>query len=164
MDKWIAKVKEILVNPDVNALDLLDLVHSDLIKSDIFIFTPKGEQRTIEKGATALDFAYSIHTEIGNRAIAAKVNLRLVPLSYVLKTGDQVEIITAENEKPKPEWLGFVKTRKARSLIQDYFRLERHSSEKIGRKMLEEQLEAIGYKLNDKMVNMLMKAYSVYDS
>ena len=80
MDKWITKVKEILVNPDVNALDLLDLIHNDLIKADILVFTPKGEQRSIEKGATALDFAYSIHSEIGNKAIAAKVNLKLAPL------------------------------------------------------------------------------------
>ena len=98
MDKWIGKVKEILVNPDVNALDLLDLIHNDLIKTDILVFTPKGEQRSIEKGATALDFAYSIHSQVGNKAIAAKANLKLVPLSYVLKTGDQIEIISRERE------------------------------------------------------------------
>ncbi len=164
MDKWIVKVKEILVNPDVNALDLLDLIHNDLIKTDIFVFTPKGEQKSIEKGATALDFAYSIHTEVGNKAIAAKVNLRLVPLSYVLKTGDQIEIITAENEKPKREWLDFVKTRKARTLIMDHLKSERMDSVKIGRRMLEDQLEVLGYKLNDKIVNMVMNGYDVYDS
>ena len=164
MDKWISKVKEILVNPDVNALDLLDLIHNDLIKTDIFVFTPKGEQKGIEKGATALDFAYSIHTQIGNRAIAAKVNLRLVPLSYVLKTGDQVEIITAENEKPKREWLDFVKTRKAKSIITDFLKGERLESVKIGKRMLEDQLGALGYKMSDKIVNMLMKGYDVYDS
>ncbi len=164
MDKWITKVKEILVNPDVNALDLLDLIHNDLIKTDIFVFTPKGEQRSIEKSATALDFAYSIHSQIGNKAIAAKVNLRLVPLSYVLKTGDQVEIITAENEKPKREWLDFVKTRKAKAIITDYLKSERLETIKVGRKMLNDQLEALGYKLNDKTVNMLMKGYDVYDT
>ena len=134
MDKWIAKVKDILVNPDINALELLDLIHNDLIQTDIFVFTPKGEQKSIEKGATALDFAYSIHTHIGNKAIAAKVNLKLLPLSYVLKTGDQVEIITAENEKPKREWLNFVKTRKAKSLIMDSLKSERQESIKIGKK------------------------------
>jgi len=164
MDKWISKVKEILVNPDVNALDLLDLIHNDLIKTDIFVFTPKGEQKSIEKGATALDFAYSIHTQIGNKAIASKVNLKLVPLSYVLKTGDQVEIITAENEKPKREWLDFVKTRKAKSIIMDYLKGERLESVKIGKRMLGDQLEALGYKMSDKIVNMLMKGYEVYDS
>ena len=164
MDKWIAKVKDILVNPDVNALDLLDLIHNDLIKTDIFVFTPKGEQKSIEKGATALDFAYSIHTQVGNKAIAAKVNFKLLPLSYVLKTGDQVEIITAENEKPKREWLDFVKTRKAKSLIMDYLKGERQESVRIGRRMLNDQLEALGYKMSDKIVNMLMKGYDVYDS
>lgn len=122
VDKWIVQVKEILVNPDVNALDLLDMIHNDLIKSEIFVFTPKGEQRSIEKGATALDFAYSIHSQIGHKAIAAKVNLKLVPLSRELKTGDQVEIITAETEKPKREWLDFVKTRKAKAHILDYLK------------------------------------------
>ena len=164
MDKWIGKVKEILVNPDVNALDLLDLIHNDLIKTDILVFTPKGEQRSIEKGATALDFAYSIHSQVGNKAIAAKANLKLVPLSYVLKTGDQIEIITAENEKPKREWLEFVKTRKARSLIMDSLKSERQESVLIGKKMLKEQLEALGYTLSDKIINMLMTGYEVYDS
>ena len=124
VDKWIVQVKEILVNPDVNALYLLDMIHNDLIKSEIFVFTPKGEQRSIEKGATALDFAYSIHSQIGHKAIAAKVNLKLVPLSRELKTGDQVEIITAEIEKPKREWLDFVKTRKAKALILDHLKDE----------------------------------------
>ena len=164
MDKWITKVKEILVNPDVNALDLLDMIHNDLTTKDILVFTPKGEQRSIEKGATALDFAYSIHSQIGNKAIAAKVNLKLVPLSYVLKTGDQIEIITAENEKPKREWLEFVKTRKAKSLIMDYLKSERMETIKIGKRMLNDQLEVLGEKLNDKTVHMLMKGYDVFDS
>jgi GTP pyrophosphokinase len=164
MDKWIVKVKEILVNPDVNALELLDLIHNDLIKTDIVVFTPKGEQKSIEKGATALDFAYSIHTHIGNKAIAAKANLKLVPLSYVLKTGDQIEIITAENEKPKREWLEFVKTRKAKSIILDELKSERQESIKIGKKMVEDQLEAIGYKPTDKVINILMRGYEIFES
>ena len=164
MDKWIVKVKDIIANPDVNALDLLDMVHNDLIKTDILVFTPKGEQRSIEKGATALDFAYSIHSEIGNKAIAAKVNLRLVPLSYVLKTGDQIEIITAENEKPKREWLQFVKTGKARNFIMNQLKSERNESIEIGKKMLEDQLETLGYKLNDKTIHALMEAYEIFDS
>ena len=164
MDKWIVKVKDILVNPDINALELLDLIHNDLIQTDIFVFTPKGEQRSIEKGATALDFAYSIHTHIGNKAIAAKVNLKLLPLSYVLKTGDQVEIITAENEKPKREWLNFVKTRKAKSLIMDALKGERQESIRIGKKMLTEQLAALNYPLNDKIINRLMEGYEIFES
>lgn len=164
MDKWITKVKEILVNPDVNALDLLDLIHNDLIKADILVFTPKGEQRSIEKGATALDFAYSIHSEIGNKAIAAKVNLKLAPLSYTLRTGDQIEIITAENERPKREWLQFVKTSKARKFITEYMKSQRQTNVKIGKRMLEERLKTIGRTLTDKIVNSLMEDFEIFDS
>lgn len=140
MDKWISKVQEILINPDVNALELLDLIHEDLLTSDILVFTPKGDQKSIEKGATALDFAYLIHSEIGNKAIAAKVNLKLVPLSYRLRTGDQIEIITAEAEHPKPEWLDFLKTRRARNLVNDYLKAQARQEEQ---QKLEEGEEVI---------------------
>ena len=122
MDRWLAKVKEILVSEDIDALELLDIIQSDLTIPDITVFTPKGEQKSIPKDATALDFAYRIHTEIGNRAIAAKVNTRLVPLSHVLHGGDTVEIITAGNARPDKEWLSFLRTRHARSKVTDYFR------------------------------------------
>ena len=164
MDKWIAKIKEILVNPDVNALDLLDMIHNDLIKSDIFVFTPKGDTRSIEKGATALDFAYLIHSQIGNRAIAAKINYRLMPLSYVLKTGDQVEIITAENENPKREWLDFVKTSKARKFILDSLKSQRQTIVNLGRTMLVDKLQSIGKSLNDKIIKSLMEEFEVFDT
>ena len=164
MDKWITKVKEILVSSDVNALELLDLIHHDLVQSEIMIFTPKGEQRSIEKGATALDFAYAIHSQIGNKAIAAKVNLRLVPLSHVLRTGDQVEIITAENEVPKREWLQFVKTSKARKAILDSIKSQRQTYIKIGKKMLEKRLQEIGKTLTDKVIVSLMEEFEIFDS
>lgn len=164
MDKWIAKIKEILVNPDVNALDLLDMIHNDLIKSDIFVFTPKGDTRSIEKGATALDFAYQIHSQIGNKAIAAKINYRLMPLSYVLKTGDQVEIITAENENPKHEWLDFVRTSKARKLILDSLKSQRQTIIALGKTMLVDKLQSIGKTLNDKILKSLMEEFEVFDT
>ena len=164
MDKWIAKVKEILSNPDLNALELLDLVHNDLIQTEIIVFTPKGEQRSIEKGATALDFAYAIHSQIGSKAIAAKANMRLVPLTYVLKTGDQVEIITAENERPKKEWLMFVKTSKARRAILDQIKSERQTYIKSGKKMLEKRLAEIGKTLNDKVIKSLMEEFDIFDT
>ena len=164
MDKWITRVKDILVNPDVNALDLLDMIHNDLIKTDILVFTPKGEQKSIEKGSTALDFAYLIHSEIGNKAIAAKVNFKLVPLSTVLKTGDQVEIITAESETPKREWLDYAKTSKARKFILDYQKSQRQSYIVLGRNMLEEKLQSIGKVLTDKLLRSLMEEYEIFDS
>ena len=164
MDKWISKIKEILVNQDVNALDLLDMIHNDLIKTDIFVFTPKGDSRSIEKGATALDFAYQIHSQIGNRAIAAKINYKLVALSHILKTGDQVEIITAENENPKQEWLEFVKTSKARKIILDSLKSQRQSTVNLGRRKLEEKFQSMGKTLNDKMIRSLMEEFDIFDS
>ena len=161
MDKWLVQIKDILVNPDVNALELLDIIHNDLTSTTIVVFTPRGEQKTIMKGATALDFAFQIHSEIGCKAIAAKVNMRLVPLSHVLKTGDQVEIITAENEHPKQEWLQFLQTRRAKSVVMDYFRSNRAQTVGFGRHILEEQLHSLGYSLDDKLKKSLMKAYGV---
>lgn len=150
MDKWLSKVKEILVSPDVNALELLDIIHNDLTTKSIMVFTPKGDQKSINKGATALDFAYQIHTEVGHKAIAAKVNMRLVPLSYVLKTGDQVEIITTEDGTPKKEWLDIVTTRHARSLVLDYFRSDKQHYAELGKKALQESLKAMGIRFDTK--------------
>lgn len=158
MDKWLGKVKEILVNPDVNALELLDLLHSDLTTTDIVVFTPKGEQKTIMKGATALDFAYMIHSQIGYKAIAAKVNMKLVPLSYVLKTGDQVEIITAEDEHPKKEWFQFLQTIQAKSFVMDYFRSERAAITEEGRMALNNKFKESGYKVTDRYMAHLAQA------
>jgi GTP pyrophosphokinase len=161
MDKWLEKVKEILVSPDVNALELLDIIHNDLISSDIMVFTPKGDQKTMKKGATALDFAYVIHTEIGNRAIAAKVNMKLVPLSHVLKTGDQVEIITAENEHPKKEWLQFLHTRHARNVVIDFFKGRRKEVTESGKQLLFSQLESQGYRTNDASLAILTDHFQI---
>ena len=163
MDLWLNQIKEILVNPDVNALELLDIIHNDLTLTDIYVFTPKGEQRSIQKGATVLDFAYLIHTEIGHKAIAGKVNQRLVSLNHVIKTGDQIEIITAEEEHPKREWLQFLQTRKARSLVMDYFKNERKQTVDFGRKTLEDQAKALGFKLSEDRLQRLDAAYAATD-
>ena len=163
MDLWLERIKEVLVNPDVNALELLDIIHNDLTSAEIYVFTPKGEQRAIEKGATVLDFAYQIHTEIGDKAIAAKVNQRLVALNYVVKTGDQIEIITAGDERPKREWLQFLKTRKARNLVMDYFRSERKQTVDYGRQVLEEQAKLHGYKLDEETMQRIEAAYGITD-
>jgi GTP pyrophosphokinase len=148
MDKWLAKVQEILSSEDVNALELLDIIHKDLIATDIVVFTPKGEQKSIQAGATVLDFAYMIHTDIGNTAIAAKVNMRLVPLSQELKTGDQVEIISAKSGRPKLEWLQFLQTRHARNVVLEYFRGERDTLIKNGETIYNERLKAMNYPNN----------------
>ena len=122
MDRWLAKVQEILNSDDIDALELLDIVQDNIVNSEIVVFTPKGEQRTVDKGATALDFAYKVHTDVGNHAIAAKVNSKLVALSRKLKPGDQVEIITAMNARPKAEWMGFLHTRTAKRRLTEWLR------------------------------------------
>ena len=117
LDTWIKGVKDILDNPDANALQFLDNFHEELTAGEMFAFTPQGESISIPKGSTALDFAYYIHSAIGNKAIAAKVNMKLVSLSTVLHNGDQVEIITSDNAKPKREWLDFLVTSRARNQV-----------------------------------------------
>ena len=163
MDLWLERIKEVLVNPDVNALELLDIIHNDLTSAEIYVFTPKGEQRVIEKGATVLDFAYQIHTEIGNKAIAAKVNQRLVALNHVIKTGDQVEIITAGDEHPKREWLQFLKTRRARSEVLFYFKNERKQTVDYGRDILAEKAGLLGYKMDEETLQRVEAAYDAPD-
>ncbi len=146
MDKWLKQVQDILLSDDVSALELLDIIHKDLVSSVIVVFTPKGEQKSILNGATALDFAYMIHTHIGNSAIAAKVNMKLVPLSQTLKSGDQVEIITAANAAPKKEWLQFLQTRSARSKVIEYFRSDKEAVAAEGKKLYEERIRLMGLK------------------
>lgn len=132
LDKWLAGIKEMLEQPDSNALEFLDEFKLNLFAKEIRVFTPKGYMKTLPKGATALDFAYEIHTEIGNTCIGAKVNHKLVPMSYKLQSGDQVEILTSDKQRPQKEWLDFVVTAKARSHIDAAFRREKRESVKQG--------------------------------
>ncbi len=161
IDKWLNMVSEVLNNPDVNAVEFLDKFHEGLLAADIYVFTPKGESKALNKGATALDFAYSIHTKIGNKAIAAKVNFKLVPISTVLKNGDQVEIITAESQKPKREWLNFVTTQKAKNLIYSALKSETKDHIKEGQIILENQLAKYGVKPQLRVFKKLIDAYKV---
>ncbi len=119
LDKWLHTITEILENPNPNALDFLDTIKLNLFSAEIFVFTPRGDIKTLPLGATALDFAYALHTNIGNKCIGAKVNHRLVPLSHPLASGDQVEILTSRSQEPQPEWVNFVTTAKAKAKV-DY--------------------------------------------
>lgn len=161
LDNWLNMVREVLKNPDVNALEFLDKFHEGLLSSEIYVFTPKGESKRLPKGATVLDFAYSIHTQIGNRAIAAKVNLKLVPLSYLPKNGDQIEIITAESQKPKREWLDLVKTQKAHDIIYDALKSDTENSIKEGRSTLDSELSKLGITPQTRVFKKLLAAYNV---
>lgn len=132
LDKWIQTITEILESPDPNALDFLDTIKLNLYNSEIFVFTPKGDIKTLPQGATALDFAYALHSTIGNKCIGAKVNHRLVPLSHALASGDQVEILTSRSQEPQAEWLNFVSTAKARSKIDAVLKRVRKDATKAG--------------------------------
>lgn len=132
LDKWLQTITEILESPDPNALDFLDTIKLNLFTSEIFVFTPKGDIKTLPQGATALDFAYALHTNIGDRCIGAKVNHRLVPLSHPLASGDQVEILTSRSQEPQPEWLNFVTTAKARAKIDSVLKRNRKEAAKEG--------------------------------
>ncbi|MEG2849740.1 MAG: TGS domain-containing protein, partial [Bacteroidales bacterium] len=154
-------VREVLESPDVNALEFLDKFHEGLLASEIYVFTPKGESKSLPKGATAIDFAYNIHTAIGNKAIAAKVNLKLVPLSQVLKNGDQIEIITAESQKPQREWINFAITAKAKSLIYDALKSDIKNSIKEGQAILETELAKYGVKPQLRVIKKLLLAYNL---
>ncbi len=164
MDKWLAQVHDILLSNDVSALELLDIIHKDLVSSEIVVFTPKGEQKSILNGATALDFAYMIHSHIGNSAIAAKINMKLVPLSQPLKSGDQVEIITAANATPKMEWLQFLQTRYARTRVIEYFRADRDNIAADGKKIYEERLRQMGLKNTHALLKRFMDFNQIRDA
>lgn len=138
LDKWLKTIQEVLANPNPNAIDFLDTVKMNLFASEIFVFTPKGEIKTLPQGATALDFAYSIHTRVGDHCLGAKVNHTLVPLSQKLHSGDQVEILTSQSVYPQPEWLNFVTTAKARTKIEASLRRQRRRVSEKGENMLKE--------------------------
>lgn len=149
MDRWLAKIQGILSSKEIDAVELLDIIQNDLSSHKITVFTPKGEQKSIPTGATALDLAFTIHTHIGSNAIACKVNSTLCPLDTVLKAGDKVEIITAENATPKLEWLQFLHLKTAKAKVIDYFRSRREEISKHGEALYEERLNVMGID-NDK--------------
>lgn len=159
LDKWLNSIKEILDDPQPDTLDLLDNIKLNLYASEIMVFTPKGELRTMPKGATALDFAFSIHSFLGSHCFGAKVNHRLVPLSYVLKSGDQVEVLTSRNQHIQPEWLNFSTTAKARAKIQAYLRRESREKQKIGEAALREFLSKNDIEMSGGIVDKLRRHY-----
>ena len=159
IDLWLKHVRDILEDPDSNALQFLDNFHKELLSSDIYIFTPKGESKTLPKGSTALDFAYIIHSEVGNRAIAAKVNQKLLPLSHVLSSGDQVEIITSDSSKPKREWLDFIRTNRARNFILDSIKAETKDSIKEGMRFLTSKLKERNITSKSRVIKKLIDYY-----
>lgn len=161
LDKWLNSIKEILDDPQPDTLDLLDNIKLNLYASEIMVFTPKGELKTMPKGATALDFAYSIHSFLGSHCFGAKVNHRLVPLSYTLKSGDQVEILTSRNQHVQPEWLNFATTAKARGKIQAYLRRESREKQRRGEEILRNFLANNDTDYSSGLLDKLRRHYNV---
>lgn len=159
LEKWLKTIKEILENPNPNAIDFLDTIKLNLFTQEIFVFTPKGDLRTMAQGATALDFAYELHSNIGDHCIGAKVNHKLVPLSYKLNSGDQVEILTSKSQMPQPEWLGFITSAKARTKLEAALRRQKKEVSKEGEKILKENLGVDEVSLT--MINRMLDYYNI---
>jgi GTP pyrophosphokinase len=159
LDIWLKKIRELLDNPNDNALEFLDDFKLNLYTSEILVFTPKGHIKSLPKNASALDFAYEIHTEIGDHAIGAKVNHKLVPLSYKLSSGDQVEILTSDKQKPQAEWLNYVITAKAKVSIKNALKTERKNHIRISKERLERKMKSLGLNTTAYVVRKLMNAY-----
>jgi GTP diphosphokinase / guanosine-3',5'-bis(diphosphate) 3'-diphosphatase len=161
LDKWIKKIKTMLENPLEDPIEFLDEFKMNLFSSEILVFTPKGFLISLPKGASALDFAYEIHTEIGNKAIGAKINYKLMSISATLMSGDQVEIITSDKAKPEKEWLAFVHTPKAREAIKNALKAESKDRIQKGMSILEKKLAELGVNPNSDIVKKLMGSYDV---
>ena len=161
LDKWLKTIKELLENPEPNAMDFIDTFKLNLFASEIFVFTPKGEIKTIAKDATALDFAFMLHSDVGYRSIAAKVNHKLVPLNHKLNSGDQVEILTSRKQTPQSEWLQFVTTAHAKSKLRLYFKKEEKNLMTAGQKKIEVALEDIQQKPGNENIVKLLNHYNL---
>ena len=156
LDEWLVKLQEALENQETNAVDFVEQFKLNLYAKEIFVFTPKGDLKSLPKGATPLDFSFSIHTQVGLKTRGAKVNGKLVPLSHELKSGDQVEIITSENIKPTANWLDYATTARAKSKIKSSLNEEKKLIAAEGKEILRRKLKQLKIALNDKTINQLV--------
>jgi guanosine-3',5'-bis(diphosphate) 3'-pyrophosphohydrolase len=162
IEEWLAQVREVLNSSESNALDFINDFKLNLFSEEIYVFTPKGEARTLPAKSTALDFAFSIHSDLGLRCIGAKVNYRLVPLSYELANGDQVEIITSNRQKPNEDWLNFVVTAKAKNRIKDAFKEEKRRRAEDGKELLKKKGEQLEVVMNSDNLGILVKYFKCF--
>ena len=161
LNNWIGTIKEILDDPQPDAMDFLDTIKLNLFAREIFVFTPKGELKTMPANCTALDFAFQIHTFLGAHCIGAKVNHKLVPLSHRLQSGDQVEILSSKSQHVQPEWLNFVSTAKAKGKIQASLRRADREIQKKGEETLKEWLEKNSFELTSSVINKLCDRHEI---
>ena len=160
-DRWIGEIRELLENPDVNAMDFINEFKLNLFNDEIYVFTPKGDLRVLPTGSTILDFAYDIHTDIGNSCIGAKVNNRLVPLSYQLNSGDQVDIIRSPKQKPNDEWLRFVVSARAKQKIKSSLNEERKMIAQDGKEILDRKFRHLNINFVSENISKLERFYKV---
>ncbi len=161
IDKWLNRIREILKTAESDALDFIEDFKLNLFSDEIIVFTPKGELRTLPMGSTALDFAYSIHTQIGDNCLGAKVSHKLVPLSQPLKSGDQVEIITSRKQKPKPDWLQYVTTARAKGKIKAALKEQRKQQSDDGKEILERKLKQLKIEFNQENIQKLVTHFNL---
>ena len=164
LDLWLNKLQDTLENQDISALDFVEEFKLSLYAKEIFVFTPKGDLYSLPKGASALDFAFHIHTEVGMHTRGTKVNGKLVPLSHPLQSGDQVEIITSNNAKPTANWLDYASTSRAQSKIKSSLKEERKNIANDGKEILRRKLKSLKINLDDKTINQLIQFYKVKTS
>ncbi len=163
LEKWLRTIKEILDDPQPDAIDFLDTIKLNLFASEIFVFTPKGELKTMPQNCTALDFAFSLHTDIGSHCIGAKVNHKLVPLSHKLQSGDQVEILTSKAQRVQAEWMNFATTARARSKIASILRKEAKANQKAGEAILADFLKAEDVRMDDSAIDKLTHLHNFHN-
>ena len=164
IESWLDKLQEVLENQNENPVDFVENFKLNLYAKEIFVFTPTGDIKSLPKGATALDFAFSIHTEIGMKTRGARVNGKLVPLSRMLKSGESIEIITSENIKPTANWLDFVKTSRAKSKIKSSLNDEKKRIADDGRETLRRKLKQLKITLKDKIVSQMLRYFNLNNS
>ncbi|GAA4231719.1 RelA/SpoT family protein [Postechiella marina] len=164
LEIWINRLQEALENPEINAVDFVEQFKLNLYSKEIFVFTPKGELKSLPKGATSLDFAFSIHTEVGMKTRGAKVNGKLVPLSHELKSGDQVDILTSANIKPNANWLNYATTARARGKIKSALKEDRKLIGEEGKEILRRKLKQLKITLNENSVNELVNYFKLKTS
>jgi GTP pyrophosphokinase len=158
-DKWFGQIREVLTSNDTDSVDFLQDFKTSFLAEEIYIYTPKGDVKMLPVGATALDFAFSVHSEVGSKCIGAKVNHKLVPISHKLRSGDQVEIITSGKQKPSEDWLNFVVTAKARTKIKDSLKEEKKAIADEGKYTLQRKLEGMGVVFNHHNIDEVMNHY-----
>ncbi|HEX7870142.1 MAG TPA: RelA/SpoT family protein [Chryseobacterium sp.] len=164
-EKWVTEIRDVLEQQqNLSTSELLDNIKLNLYSKEVFVFTPKGEIKILPTNSTALDFAFSVHTDLGMKCLGAKINGKLVPISYVLQNGDQVDILSSQNQKPKFDWLDFVATSKAKSKIKSYLNSEKNSFVEEGKEILQRKLRHAKINFNDEEINKLQKFFNLKTS